>query len=325
MKELIANFSLQIEEALSIGEAFSFKSAQREFKNIVICGLGGSGIGASFVKDATFNELSVPLNPIKGYFLPKYVDQDTLVIISSYSGNTEEAVQCLQEAIERKASIVGVTSNGEVLRLCKANNYDCIEIPGGHPPRACFAYSSVQLFYILNYFNLIGDHFKASLQLAVKQINENKGLIKKEALNLAESLYDKIPVLYSEDRMESITIRWCQQFNENGKQLCWHNVIPEMNHNELVGWREKNEKLAVVYLRNEDDFEKNRKRMDLNKEVIRNYTNTVFEVWSKGASFIEKAMYLVHLGDWVSFYLADLRGFNVTEVKVIDELKANLK
>ena len=325
MKRLIENFSVQIEEALSIGEAYKFQLERRIFKNVVICGLGGSGIGASFVKDATFNELSIPLTVIKGYLIPRFVNEETLVIISSYSGNTEETVQCFHDAIQRTSSIIGVTSNGEVLKICKESNFDCIQIPGGNPPRACFGYSGIQLFFILLHFGLINDQFKTDFKAASSLLNEEKVSLKKEALNLAEQLYDKIPVLYCSDQIESVAIRWRQQINENGKQLCWHHVIPEMNHNEIVGWRDKNENLAVVYLRNETDFEKNAKRMDLNKVVLKNYTHSVFEVWSKGASFIEKSIYLLHIGDWMSFYLADLRGYNVTEVKVLDELKANLK
>ena len=325
MKDLIENFPLQLKDALVIGASYKFTSEQRNFKSIVICGLGGSGIGGSFAKDATFNELKVPMTLVKGYFLPKFVDEDTLVIVSSNSGNTEETIFCLKEAISKKAGIVGITSNGEVLDICKSNNYDCIQIPGGHPPRACFGYSSLQLFYILHHFKLIDAQFKADFDATILLLKEEQTAIKKIAFNLAESLFDKMPVLYSADQMESITIRWRQQINENGKQLCWHHVIPEMNHNELVGWRDKNENLAVVYLRNESDFTKIQQRMDLNQKVIKTFTSSVFEVLSKGASFIEISMYLLHVGDWMSFYLADLRGYNVLEVNVIDELKANLK
>jgi glucose/mannose-6-phosphate isomerase len=325
MKSLIENFHHQLEEAYAIGEAYKFRTKKRTFKNVLICGLGGSGIGGSFVKDATYNELKVPIVLVKGYLIPQFVNEDTLVIIASYSGNTEEALQCLRESINRNAIIVGVSSGGEVLRICAEQDFDCIQIPGGHPPRACFAYSSIQLFYILYYYDLISASFKKDVLASAELLAANQADIKKQAINLAEVLFDKIPVLYSSNHLESIAVRWCQQMNENGKQLCWHNTLPEMNHNELVGWRQKNENLAVVYLRNDDDYDKIRQRIELNKVVIEKYTSNVLEVWSKGSSFIEKSMYLVHLGDWISFYLADLRGFNVTEIKVINELKANLK
>ena len=276
MKNLIENFASQLSEAQNIGEAYHFSTSKRKFSNVLICGLGGSGIGGSFIKDATINEINIPLNLVKGYTLPNYVNEDTLVIISSYSGNTEEVVACFHQAIERKATISALSSNGEVLRICKERNFDCIQIPGGHPPRACFAYSFVQLFYILHHFDLISDQFKKDIQASVERINKEQTAIKLEANKLAEKIFDKIPVLYSSDEMESVTVRWRQQFNENGKQLCWHHVIPEMNHNELVGWRDKNEDLAVIYLRNKDDFDKIQKRMDLNREVIKKCTSSVF-------------------------------------------------
>lgn len=325
MKELIKNFDLQIDEAIAIGEAVKLKTnGDVDVKNIVACGLGGSGIGASFLKDSLQDTLEIPLEVVKSYFLPKYVGKNTLVIVASYSGNTEEAVNCFHEALKLGATIVAITSNGKVKVLCEENQIDLISIPGGLPPRACFAYSTVQLYYVLAHFGLIDQGFKAAFENASKLIKKDAKEIESASRILAEKLQDKIPVLYSSNHMESVTIRWRQQINENGKQLCWHHVVPEMNHNELVGWREKNENLAVVFLRNANDFPSIAKRMDLNKVVYNKYTPHIFEVWSKGSSFIERSIYLIHFGDWVSYYLSEFRGFDTTEVQVIDELKANL-
>lgn len=324
MEHLIENFAEQIEEAIAIGKDFKFSGEKKSFNSVVICGLGGSGIGGTFVKDYTYGSLSIPLDTVKGYFLPAHVNEDTLVIVSSYSGNTEETVQCFKEALERGATICGVTSNGKIKELCQSEGLDCILIPGGNPPRGCFGYSFTQLLYILNYYDLIDGSFENELRTSVQLLNDEKASIKKEAKVLADNVFDKIPVLYSADSIESVTVRWRQQINENGKQLCWHHVVPEMNHNELVGWREENDKLAVIFLRNDNDYAKLAKRMDLNKVVYQKYTPNVFEVWSKGNSFLERGFYLINLGDWLSLYLSQLRGFDVTEVKVIDELKANL-
>ncbi len=324
MKELIENFSLQIAQAIEIGESYTFNVSERKFSNIVICGLGGSGIGASFVNDTLRNEINLPITVVKNYFLPNFVNKDTLLIIASYSGNTEESVACFREGIIRSAHICTVSSNGLVKDISEENNIDFIQIPGGMPPRACFALSTVQLFFILSNFNLIDKSFIEDFKKSAKLIQDEVEDIKSQAKKLADSIYTKIPVLYSSNRIESIAIRWRQQINENGKQLCWHHVVPEMNHNEIVGWREENDNLAVVFLRNDNDFGQIQKRMDLNKVVYAKYTPNIYEVWSKGESFIEKAIYLIHLGDWLSLYLSNLRGFDTTEVKVIDELKANL-
>jgi len=106
--------------------------------------------------------------------------------------------------------------------------------------------------------------------------------------------------------------------------LCWHHVVPEMNHNELVGWREKNEKIVVVFIRNNKDFERNQERMEFTKEVVSQYASDVIEIYSKGDTDLVRCMYLIHLTDWVSFYLADLKGVDASEINVINKLKSKL-
>lgn len=325
MKKLIENFPNQMKEALTIGNAYSFKNDANHPKNVLICGLGGSGIGGSFIQNYTFDKIAIPLSVNKGYHIPAFVDENTLVIISSYSGNTEETLNCLQQALDKNARIVAISSNGEVMKKAEEHGFDLIQIPGGMPPRSCFAYSLTQLFFILNQYQLINDSFKNELTNAIDLIECHIADIQAEALTIAEKIYDKIPILYSVDSIEAVTVRWRQQINENGKQLCWHHVVPEMNHNELVGWREKNNKLAVLLLRNKTDYERNQKRIELNKTIFAEYTDTIIEVWSKGNSYIERAFYLVMIGDWLSYYLSEKRGFDATEVKVIDALKSNLK
>ena len=148
--------------------------------------------------------------------------------------------------------------------------------------------------------------------------------IKIDAKEVANQLHGKIPIIYTTDRMESVAVRLRQQINENSKMLCWHHVIPEMNHNELVGWRIKDDKLAVLYMRNNDDFKRNQVRIDINKEIISKYSSNIIEVHSKGSSLVERAMYFVHLGDWISWYLSEMRGVDAIEVDVIDYLKSEL-
>ena len=124
--------------------------------------------------------------------------------------------------------------------------------------------------------------------------------------------------------MEAVALRFRQQVNENSKQLCWHNVIPEMNHNELVGWKQENDKLAVVYFRSKSDSKRNSVRIDINKKIINKYTPHIVELWSRGNSLVEQALYFVHLGDYTSFYLSQLNNEDSIEIDVIDYLKAEL-
>lgn len=324
MKTLVSNFSNQISEAINIGNNAKFTEPEHTILNVLICGLGGSGIGGSIVSELVADIATVPINVIKGYFIPAYVNENTLVIISSYSGNTEETLNCMEQAIVKNAKIVSITSGGTVLSTSKTKKYDHIIVPGGMPPRACLGYSLTQLFFVLNFFGIISNHFKTQLEAAVELLNNEENNIIAEANSIAEKLVGKIPVIYATTSNEGIAIRFRQQLNENAKILCWHHVIPEMNHNELVGWTEKNEALSVVIFIDKDEYSRNLTRVEINKEVIKKYASHITEVFSKGNSAIEKAIYFIHLGDWISVILGDMRGADLMEVNVINHLKSAL-
>lgn len=324
MRNLIENFTNQIKEALEIGANVKLSSSINPIQNVLICGLGGSGIGGSLVQNLTLKNTSVPISVHKSYELPSFVSKNTLVIISSYSGNTEETVACLESALELKCKIVCISSGGIIEKISEQNNLDFIKIPGGHPPRACLGYSSVQLFFVLNFFEIIDSTFKNELEKTIQLLVSENTAIQKEAKVLAEMLINKLPILYAADNIEAVAVRIRQQLNENSKILCWHNVVPEMNHNELVGWRIKEENQVVLFLRNQTDLPRIQARMELNKQTISQYAGKVYDIWSKGESDIQRAFYLINLGDWLSLYLSELRNVDVTEVNVIDFLKGEL-
>lgn len=324
MKQLVQAFPTQLQEALIIGQSYRFRTPKKAFKNIVLTGLGGSGIGGSIVKNYVSDKISVPFLVNKDYFLPSFVDKDTLVIVCSYSGNTEETLSALNQALKAKSTVVCITSGGKVSEISKKKNLDCILLPAGMPPRSCLGYSMIQALYILLHFGYIKNDFEKGIKASLKLLKAEEKNIQKQAKALAKKLLGKTPIIYTAANFESVGIRFCQQINENGKMLCWHNVIPEMNHNELVGWRDKDNTRIVIFIRNENDFERVQMRMDINKTVIKKYTPHIVELWSKGKTFFENVFYIVHLTDWVSVHLADLHGVDVMEVKVIDHLKKEL-
>jgi glucose/mannose-6-phosphate isomerase len=137
-------------------------------------------------------------------------------------------------------------------------------------------------------------------------------------------LFEKIPVIYAVDGYNGVATRFRQQINENSKMLCWHHVIPEMNHNELVGWAGGSKEFAVIILRSKSDYTRSQARIDINKEIISKYTPHILEVWSKGDYHLEKALYLIHLTDWASCFLGDKKNVDLTEVNVINHLKNSL-
>ncbi len=324
MKTLIEKFTNQLEDALNIGNNSNLAKTTKSINNIVITGLGGSGIGGKIVTQLVEKEVKVPIIVNHGYHLPGFVNENTLVIISSFSGNTEETLEAMEIAKERKSEIACISSGGKVIEIAKANNYNYIVLPECHSPRAMLTYSLTQQFYLLNHYGFINDDFKESIKGAIYLINKEKEDIKKEALKIAKGLKGKTPIIYSEESFEGVSIRLRQQLNENAKTLCWHNVLPEMNHNELVGWAGGKDEYAVILFRNDSDYSRTQKRMEISKEVIEKYTNTHFEVWSKGKDAIEKSFYFIVLGDWISVYLADLLEVDPIEIKVINHLKGEL-
>jgi glucose/mannose-6-phosphate isomerase len=325
MMSLVDRFPAQLQEALEIGAAATIRPHTKAINKVYLAGLGGSGIGGDYVAEFVADECKVPYIVGKGYGIPAFIDENTLFIASSYSGNTEETLAAFDLAKNTGAKIVIVSSGGKLTQYAQDLDLDYITVPGDWPsPRACLGFSFVQQLFILNKLGMIGtsqiDQIKASINL----LKFDQDDIKTEAEKVAKQLFGKLPIIYTTDRMEAVAVRFRQQINENSKALCWHHVIPEMNHNELVGWRDKNESLAVVYFRNKDDHKRNATRIDINKEIISKYASPIIEIWSKGTSLVEQAMYLTHVGDYISCYLADMRGMDSIEVDVIDYLKGEL-
>ncbi len=324
MEKLITAFPQNITDALAIASNFKVNHQDREIRNIVICGMGGSGIGGKIVAQWAQDEISIPVVACQDYILPNFVNQYTLVIGSSYSGNTEETMISLEKAKENGALIIGICSGGNLEDFCISNGFDVVKVPGGNPPRSAVAFSIVQITNILVQFGLIDFSALKKLEIARDLINENTTFIHEEAKHLAAFLKDKVGVFYSVTKYEPILIRARQQFNENSKLLCWHHVIPEMNHNELVGWGGGDNRFAAVFFDTNDLLPRNKKRFDISVDVVKTKTEFVKIISAKGESQIERSIYLINLVDWASFYLSELNQVDIMDIKVIDFLKDEL-
>ena len=323
MKNLVQQFTTQLQEALTIAGSATL-TRKNNVQNIVITGLGGSGIGGTILSELIQEECHVPVIVNKDYFLPEFVNENTLVIISSYSGNTEETVSAMNDAIARQAQVVCITSGGQVEELAKEYQFDTIIIPGGHPPRSCIGYSFVQLLKVIGFYGFSKTDRLAQVKDSILLLDTENEAIKSEAQRIARLLFQKIPVIYSLGSCEGITIRFRQQINENSKMLCWHNVFPEMNHNELVGWTEKNDSLAVVTFRTTYDYTRTIRRYEICKPLFEKFSSSVTDIIAKGNSKLEQYFYLINLGDWISVELADLKQIDPVEVDVITNLKNEL-
>lgn len=326
MKNLVNDFALQLGEALNIGQNYAFKTeAQKSFSQVLFIGLGGSGIGGTIVQNAVYDTLSIPFVVTKDYTLPAFVGENTLVIAGSYSGNTEETLQSAEVARTANATVVCITAGGKLAEWAAEHHIDCIALPGGMPPRACLGYSLVQVLFILNHFGLTQNDFQKDIAAAARLLTENRDDLEAQGKALAAKLAGTVPVIYASGPFEGVAIRFRQQINENGKSLAWHGVVPEMNHNELVGWRSASPERAVVFLHTRSDSDRVRYRMELNRSVMAQYTHNITDLQAMGESYWEQVFSLIHLTDWCSVYLAEANGVDATEVAVIDQLKANLK
>jgi len=320
MNTLIADFPKHIDEALQIADRFSFQHHPTSIHNIVIAGMGGSGIGGELIAAWTKDQLNMPLSCFHDYTPPEYINKNTLLIASSYSGNTEETLCFMEGSRKKGAYIVGVCSGGKMLAYCQEYGIDCVVVPTGFQPRAALAFSLVQIANILTKFNYIDQNLFQAIYSSKDLLVHKHHEICEKAKVLAAFIHETVPVLYATTPYHAVLIRAQQQFNENSKMLCWTQAIPEMNHNELVGWGGGDARFSAVFFDTEDLSINNKLRMQFSREQIATKSKTLV-VSTTGATIVERSMYLIHLVDWASWYLAELKQVDPFDIQVINKLK----
>lgn len=326
MDTMIQNFPRQLSEALLIGESAQIQPHPFPIHHILLCGMGGSGIGGAYVRDIIKDECVCPYIIHNDYGVPSFVGKNTLVIVSSYSGNTEETVEALKQAVARSAKIVCISSGGEIQNIAEQHGLDFIPLPGGYTsPRACLGFSIVTQLFVLRHLRFIGQEVFTHIRASVELLRFEQDDITSKAVRLAKTLTGQLPVIYTVESGQSVAERWRQQINENAKMLGWHHTIPEMNHNELVGWRKRQDNISVIFLKYRDESKAHSLRMDLTKSIVSPLAAHVIEIFAKGRTQVEKMMYLTHLGDWLSYYLAQEQGVDAEEINNINFLKSELE
>jgi glucose/mannose-6-phosphate isomerase len=324
MKDLIQDFPLHLAISLSECEPIPLEIPKLPFKNVLFCGMGGSGIGSKIVSEWVVDEIAIPMVICQNYSIPNFVNSETLVIGSSYSGDTEETLIALEACKERGAYIVGITSGGKLMDFCLNNDYPCLSVPGGFPPRAALAFSLVKQIFILESAGLIADHKRKQLLQGVDFLYSFQSELILSAMSLVDKLILGNIAIYSDVSIEGIAIRGKQQFNENSKYLCRCHVIPEMNHNELLGWGSGDQTHEVIFLRHSTMLAPNKKRMDFTRKLISEKTDHTFVIEAKGNNFIEQSIFLIHLLDWASYFLGVKRNVDVMEIERINQLKREM-
>ena len=302
--------------------------------NVLVSGMGGSGIGGDLLKDWAKKRTSVPIEVNRDYELPKFAGKKTLVFITSYSGDTEETLSAFLDALNRKCMIFCVSSGGALLENAERLGVPYLRVPTGIPPRAALPYMFVPLLIYMEKAGLVENASKElaeAIALLEKISRENapdKSAVENYAKALALNIGKTSPIIYGSGFYRSVAIRFKQQFNENSKVPAKWDVFSELNHNETVGWERAGELdkcFSVIFLKDREEPTEIQSRIEITEELIEQAGVEPLEIEAQGKSSLARVLSTILIGDFTSVYLAVLRGVDPTPVKTVNYLKDQLK
>lgn len=329
MFEILADFHTQVEIGIEAGQSVEKRSF--DFDNIVICGIGGSAISGDILRSYLAQvgyEKQIYIN--REYNLPNWVNERTLVVASSYSGNTEETLQAYKEANKITKNIICFTTGGELKDLAKANGHTVIIMQSGMMPRCALGMSFFAILTAFIHLGIVRKDMSENIENAIKDTYYNLKKSSKryqefsnnEAVKLALLLNGKKIVLYTGKVLYPVAMRWAGQFHENSKAHAFFNIIPEMNHNEINSWdfKENNNDFRIILLKDKAENERVQKRITVFSEILKDKA-TVFGFSSDAEYLLSRMFEMIYFGDWVSYYLALMRGVDPTPIPTITKLK----
>ena len=334
MRAAVRAFPDHLEEGWARGAtAAGFDLHASDFDGVVVCGMGGSAIGGDLVRTLVEPSAPVPFLVNRGYTLPGWVGEGTLVVASSYSGGTEETLSAFEDARQRGARTLSITAGGTLAERSEADDLDLVQIPGGLQPRAALGYSLGVLLRLADAMGLAEvseDTFQTALaaarQRSARYDRDEDG---NPARALSAAFEGALPVIYTgTGLLEAVGMRWRTQLHENPKHPAVGNVVPELDHNEIMGFEsgppEVLRQMQVVVLRDRDDHAQIQRRFDATRSLVEPAVGGWHEVETDGESRLSRMLSLVQFGDWASFWLAMRKGVDPTPVETIQQLKKTL-
>ncbi len=322
-----------LEEGISIGQHVDMRNIESEtFNALVLSGMGGSAIAGDIARSYLSDKIQIPFIVQRHYHLPEFVGRKTLVICSSYSGNTEETLSAYDDAVSKGAKVIVMTTGGELGAKARADRVPVVKIPNGLPPRAALGYSFAPLLTLISRLGLCESPAQEIDQAAVAMRDRlNRYMPESEdniSLALAREVHGTIPVIYAgQDHLDAVAWRFKGQICENAGCLAFVNVFPEFNHNELVGWDELyglDKKLTVLMLRDGEDHRRIGARMDIVSQYLETKGIKVVNLQVENGEGLARIFLWIQYVDFVSYYLALLNGVDPTPVEAIDYLKEKL-
>jgi glucose/mannose-6-phosphate isomerase len=329
----IAELPQQCRDAWANVQSLELPPEYRQVEKVVILGMGGSAIGGDLLRALVEPECALPIVTNRDYTVPAFVNAETLVIASSYSGNTEETLAAFEVARKRSAALLAITTDGKLARRARELGVPLLTFRYQSQPRAALGYSLVSLIGIMQKLGFIGDK-AADLEEAVVvmevlqgEIRETVPLARNPAKQLAKRLFGHLPVIYGAGHLAEVAHRWKTQFNENAKAWSFFEQLPELNHNAVVGYQfpdELAERILVVMLTSSLDHPRNKTRFQVTQEILAKRGIAYEVVEARGEGPLAQMLSAIHFGDYVSYYLAMLYEVDPSPVKVINYLKERL-
>lgn len=313
----IKQFPSQFETGIKLAKDLKVNG---KFTKVVVCGMGGSAFYVELLNDwfASYPDIALRLLPNRTYALPNYVDKKTLVVVASYSGNTEEVISCLDEAQQKGLKIVIMTAGGKLLERAQKDKIVYFQIPTGLQPRLSTGFFISGITKILINSGLL-PNIEKDLLSAVENLDES--LDEDLAKDLAVKLKDKVPVVYSTDNNSSIAQVSKIKFNENTKVQSFANFFPELNHNEMVGYTRVLMNLYFLVFESKFTHERNKKRIEVFAKLMRDKNLPIDVIKMKGDSVLEEMMNIYYLIDHVTYYYAEEYGVDPEPVAMVEEFK----
>jgi glucose/mannose-6-phosphate isomerase len=318
MYNKIKDFPNQISDG--INDVKNLSLSLDKVHRVVFMGMGGSAIAGSIIKDICPHlELIVERN----YFPSATIDENTLLIICSYSGNTEETLSYYNHASSLTNNIFGITSGGKLLELLKNENRNHCVLPSGYPPRSILGYVLTILIGLLDEDGLLE---LLNIEL-LQEYSDKFSLEDGEVFSLAKKIHSTLPVIITEEDLSSVGFRLKSQLNENSKMLSYNVTLPEMNHNEIVGWENKlidRNLFSLLWI--DITWPANIKRMDITNNILKKKISSSchIEIPSELKNDLSGLFYLLNYLDWLSYWCGHLNDVDISAVKSIDILKKEL-
>jgi len=321
METWLGSLATQVEEAIALGKIFSSHHSFKSIRKVLFYGMGGSAIGGDVLRAIMADRSSVLFNVYRQGRWSRWIDSETLVIFSSYSGNTGEILDVFKQAVKSKAQLLVLTAGGKLQELARENQVPCLRIPGGMPPRCALGFLTFSLLPVLQ---KVGG-----FKISSAEINEVLSVLRKAPRGtiraMAKKLSGKLIHIYCASGFtQSAAIRWRAEIAENAKMLASHHLLPEMFHNEIEGWVHPAwaiQKSVAVFLTDRDDPKDLKGKIQSAMRILKRQGGHALVLSSQGSSRLARLFYLISFGDWISYELALLNDVDPVAIDAIASLK----